>query len=229
MEIFYSRVKGVLDSLSQSTSRKIALRDETVEFNHLNSPYKSHRTVTVGYGHGIPGMVAISNERFALAAISEGDLSFTGNYMEGALPAFHLRRLFQFPAEAPKWLGGPVQVGIIDTFSHFDEKGRPIFLDSASFSVDYGDYDEGVRRWLIQSFDVRPRVGRFILDIPRGYLSWDEGLRTPEPGKTVFGVEFTFPGTIREFLKLREYLNKRGLTIEWISEIAEICIIKPTS
>jgi hypothetical protein len=92
--------------------------------------------------------------------------------------------------------------------------------------VDYGDYDEGVRRWLIQSFDVRPRVGRFILDIPRGYLSWDEGLRTPEPGKTVFGVEFTFPGTIREFLKLREYLNKRGLTIEWISEMAETCIVK---
>ena len=203
--IFYKTVKGALDSLSMSTSRRISLRDETVEFSGLNSPYISHQNIQVGYGHNIPGLVILANDNVAVAA-KIGPLKFKGNFMEGVLPAFHLRRLFQFPASPPDWLGGPIETGIIDSFLRFEEGGEPVFADSAEFSVEYTDRWGDKRERVIDSFDYRPKVGNIIIDIPKRRLIWGEESAT-------FGFDFKFPGTDEEYEQVSDELDRKGYSL----------------
>lgn len=144
-DVFYSKLEGALRSLSESTYRKISLRGETVEFDGLNSPYVSHRSVKVDLGHGAPRLVIISNRSYAVAIVPRyEDIKFDGPHLRDAVPAFHFKSLFQFPAQAPAWITGLVDAVMLDPFDGFNDDGTPKWAKFAELKVSANDPDNGV-------------------------------------------------------------------------------------
>jgi len=123
----YRRLESIINSLRDSTYLEICLKGESVTFNGLNSPYSSHCSVQMGFGHGF-GQIAVFRNRWAVLAVTP---RFPRGKFEGAfqtldLPAYHLFPLFHFPITRPAWVRDMVEVTFLDTFSRFSDDGKVI-------------------------------------------------------------------------------------------------------
>ena len=146
--IFYKKVEATLNSLKNSTYLSVELRGEKVTCDGLNSPYVSHKTVSVEYGHCIDKLVIFRNGQSFLAVSGDGSHEFSSDdSMIGLVPAHHLRDLFQFPASMPDWMNGLIKVIIPDDFDKFDESGNPVYKNSGRIRIKhlYGGEHEATR------------------------------------------------------------------------------------
>ena len=160
--VFYDRLKGALRSLKEHTDRKIALRGETVEFNGLSSPHILHRSIKVDLGHGVPGLVIISNPNYTVAVVDYcglelyDSIKFYGPHMKGLVPSHYIRGLFMFPAKAPDWITGLVKVVMLDPFDGFNEDGTPKWVRFAELKASVRDPDRFDRTAVVDVFGSEP-------------------------------------------------------------------------
>ena len=129
----YNKIENSLTSLSMSTHREIALKNETFSFDGLNSEYVSHQSCTVTHGHGVSNMVVISNTNYVLivAGYYVGDKGISPTLDCGLwrkLPSHLIRELFKFPATVPEWLSGDTTIDVLvpNRLVRFDDEGKPV-------------------------------------------------------------------------------------------------------
>jgi len=165
----YPKVERTLRSLARSTHRTISLAGETVTFDGLQSPYKSHQTVTVTDGHGIGLLATIANTSAAWIAITPivGGPVIKGDVTSVPLPSYHLHPLFQFPASAPNWVRGIVNVHVPDLFRGFAEDGSPLFFEEGRIMAESKGYEVPLDIPIWEN--LLPEIGR-IGDVS---IHWD--------------------------------------------------------
>ena len=77
----FVRLERCLNSLENSTALSVLLKNETIILDRLNSPYFSHREMTVDFnGHGLSKTVIFENNRVSLF-VYNGKLSVKHGYI----------------------------------------------------------------------------------------------------------------------------------------------------
>lgn len=120
----YREIERRLESLKRSTNLTIGLKNETWEFEGLNSPYISHQSVTLKEGHGVDNLITFNN---GVLFMHYSQTTLEGDLISREIPAFHIWPLFRFPATAPIWVNGIVVISYPDTFSGYTENGTAKF------------------------------------------------------------------------------------------------------
>jgi len=85
--------------------------------------------LSITHGHGISQLIVFgdpSRDRTGILLVHGDENVVSGDIITRQLPA-HLLPKLEWPAVYPSWVYGLVNVSYPDTFSGYDEEGRPLF------------------------------------------------------------------------------------------------------
>ena len=131
------RFQSVLESLKDRTQLSLSSERESWKIEGRNSPFISHKSVSLGKGHGISGLLVLGDNELFIASFEPETI---GPALKGQIPSRFLWRIARDSVERtclPSWLKEDRNVFFVmpDTFIGFDEDGRPQFQKSVEIKV----------------------------------------------------------------------------------------------
>jgi len=126
----YKEIERRLRSFNDRSNLMIQFKNELFNFTKLNSPYISHQKCEIVGGHKFDRVIifgSVKEEREGVLFIHAEKEAISGDVISRQIPA-HLLPGLIFPASYPAWAkNGQVWVSYPDTFSGYDDDGKPSF------------------------------------------------------------------------------------------------------
>lgn len=140
--IAYKEVNRAIQSIQDSTDKRVSLRDETYLFHNMCSPYVAHKNVEITYGHGVPRLIKINNDNSCIVIVDYDNSTEDRRIMRIQYPAFRIKQILnELDIPSPEWLKDVVTVCCADKFTGFDDEGNPIFDNTLESSVVYSNME----------------------------------------------------------------------------------------
>ncbi len=143
----FHRVSNIILSLSECTELEIALKNESYEFNGLNSEYLTHQTCHFLPGHGRKYLIICRNRKISMAISAVHVFKNKINTTLVEVPAVFIfslvKRLKDLGVILPEWFTDSTAryqcLAIADNFSGYDENGKAKYA-SQEASVEHDGY-----------------------------------------------------------------------------------------